>query len=435
MIGNRDPTVPSGPPISFVIPTAKRRASLRTDVDGIYPYYAGFSPAFADAVLKMSAAPDRVVLDPWNGSGTTTLAAARRAMPAFGSDLNPFALVLATAKLLDAQTADAIFRRIARLREPKSVSTSVRGDALAHWFPADLVRAFRRIQADCAQIASDAPSVRPAGVLYPTTAGAALLVALIHAARPLAVPCTLSNPTWARPKRRKSGTPHDLFHRFVHELASLSAIKSRLLPAAPRGIELRADDSRHLSLGDNSVDIAVTSPPYCTRIDYAVTTSFELAALRPDWASADVRAFRELLMGTTAIRADASPEIPVAWPHCLRTVLSRVRQHSSHASERYYFKNLWQYFDDADRSFRELARVLRPGGSSFVVAQTSFYKEIEINLPFLLRRLAERHGLVGSLLAASAVWPVMANLNSAAKKHLGTRAYSEAVVRLEKRND
>lgn len=399
----------------------------------MYPYYAGFSQGFARTALA-PVPRDGLVLDPWNGSGTTTLAAAREGLAAVGSDLNPFALMVSTAKLIDEGTARDVLDRCRRLREPRSSTDDVRGDALSLWFSADVVRAFRAIERACADVADKVTATRPAGASSASTAEAMLIVALVRAARPLAVPATLSNPTWARPRRKKRGTAADLFARFQDQLTSLRAVCADFLSAPPTAIRLLAADARLLPLPSASVDAVVTSPPYCTRIDYAVTTSFELAALSGGtWGKDDFRHLREQLMGTTVVRRDDATDIRAHWPGAVQALLAEIHAHRSHGSRRYYYRNLRQYFDDADRSFAEIARVLKNRGTCIVVAQTSFYKEIEIDLPRLLADVAREHGLAGSIIASSAVWPVMANLNSGAKKHLKRRSYNEAVLRLEKR--
>lgn len=42
---------------------------------------------------------------------------------------------------------------------------------------------------------------------------------------------------------------------------------------------ISVNTSESLPLSSNSVDAIITSPPYCTRIDYAIATVLELAIL------------------------------------------------------------------------------------------------------------------------------------------------------------
>src|SRR5687768_10602167 len=91
------------------IPSPKRDRSSMTGRAGWYPYYAGFSADFAQAVLDSFA--DRrhsTVLDPWNGSGTTTAVTAGKGFEGFGFDLNPVMLIVARARLLNKRERSSL---------------------------------------------------------------------------------------------------------------------------------------------------------------------------------------------------------------------------------------------------------------------------------------------------------------------------------------
>lgn len=67
-----------------------KRAGARTrSTPESYPYYAGFSEAFVADVMSLHELPeDALVLDPWNGSGTTIKSAWDAGYNAMGYDLN-----------------------------------------------------------------------------------------------------------------------------------------------------------------------------------------------------------------------------------------------------------------------------------------------------------------------------------------------------------
>ena len=60
-----------------------------------FPWTGQFSPQFAEAVLSAYGPADGVVLDPFVGSGTSLVEAARLGLTAYGADLNPAAVALA----------------------------------------------------------------------------------------------------------------------------------------------------------------------------------------------------------------------------------------------------------------------------------------------------------------------------------------------------
>lgn len=68
-----------------------------------YYYKEGFSPLLVDrAIDEVGLAANDVILDPFNGSGTTTLAASIRGYKSYGIEVNPFTSFLSETKLTSA---------------------------------------------------------------------------------------------------------------------------------------------------------------------------------------------------------------------------------------------------------------------------------------------------------------------------------------------
>lgn len=67
----------------------------------VFPYYAGYSEQFAESIIDKLALPEgSVILDPWNGSGTTSVASYKRGHRAIGIDLNPVMVLVAKASFV-----------------------------------------------------------------------------------------------------------------------------------------------------------------------------------------------------------------------------------------------------------------------------------------------------------------------------------------------
>jgi DNA methylase len=74
-----------------------------------YPFYPGFSEKFARTIVSSAGlAQDDWVLDPWNGSGTTTSATISLGVNAYGFDLNPVMVLVAKARSLDPSEYSSI---------------------------------------------------------------------------------------------------------------------------------------------------------------------------------------------------------------------------------------------------------------------------------------------------------------------------------------
>jgi hypothetical protein len=149
-------------------------------------------------------------------------------------------------------------------------------------------------------------------------------------------------------------------------------------------------DSRVLPLASDSIGGIVTSPPYCTRIDYAVSTRLELAVLGMGKTSG-FDSIREKMLGTTVVGPSEGRNIDLL-PAPVSDVLDKIKTHESKASSTYYFKTFADYFVGLASSMKEIHRVAKPGALLGVVVQDSNYKNVHIDLASLLASQAEQVG-------------------------------------------
>lgn len=401
-----------------------KRLTQEDGVAGWYPYYAGFSLRFAcDLLREANLQQGALVADPWVGSGTTTLAAALGGFRAFGSDLNPFAVTIASARLISRHRARALCQVAAEIAESRDCPDLQAGDALRDWLSPSAARRTRALVGGILERFGVDTACRS---LPPEPAF--LLLCLVRGVRDVAALKIRTNPTWIKPGVNPQRSGRDIVVRFKHWVQHLADQAATSLPSD--NCQLVVADARRLPLADGSAEAVLTSPPYCTRIDYAVTTRFELAVIGQTTDEFDH--LRPRLMGTTTIRTPHQLSEATHWPQRLRMMLGSVRSHPSHRSEGYYFRNLLQYFSDADASLQELYRVLSKRGVAYLVLQSSYYKEIEIDLPSLFADLAAVHRFRAQILLRTPVRRVLTTINSRSRQYLEGRNYSEAIISLQK---
>jgi tRNA G10 N-methylase Trm11 len=150
---------------------------------------------------------------------------------------------------------------------------------------------------------------------------------------------------------------------------------------------LSIGNSTAIPLDDNSVDAVITSPPYCTRIDYTIATSLELALLGYDYKE-HVKDLRQSTIGSPVINKKPI-ELKREWGKTCLDILDKIYSHSAKASKSYYFKTYLQYFSSIYLSLIEIDRTLLNGGRCILVVQDSYYKEILVNLPIVFTEMME----------------------------------------------
>jgi hypothetical protein len=350
-------------------------------------YYAAYSSGFVDAVLDAWDPAPELVLDPWGGSATTGLVCSRRGVNSLLLDINPAAHLLAASRLAQFPSVSEIATLTQRTL--KAIENAF-GDADA------LVEAPRFLDQESARLISRAVwAIREAhggrAKTWPMSArhriSAYFVTSFLDAVR-LMWGTRPRNPTWlpqARPLRARRVL--ELFHGVAMDRAYLHVGRS----FAGR-CDLQIGDSRRIQLPDEAVSLVIGSPPYCTRLDYAMSTALELWLL--GIAESGVARIRTSLMGGVCIRPDEAVR-PLSSK--VNELLAMVEACESHGAK-YYASVLRQYFNDAQRSVSEIARVLRSSGCAVLVLQTSFFRGMEIDLPTLYLGMGIQVGLEGRVL-------------------------------------
>ncbi len=390
----------------LAIPSPKRSRKLQGGWEGFFPYYAGYPESFARAVLESARLPiGSVVLDPWNGSGTTTLTASRLGLAARGLDLNPVMVVVARARLLPPSEADHLKPLAAAVVSHTSDVTSplCDDDPLLAWFDPATAAEVRALERSIGRTLLGESAAAQGGVRLDQISGttATFYVALFSACRRLVQQFMTSNPTWLR--RPQAGEPKasvarlEVARHFKSNVAAmadaLAALGTQAEPPLERGHpEILVADTASHSLQPQSVDFVLTSPPYCTRIDYTAATRIELAVLDP-LVSIKARDLGRKMIGSTLVPVQELDPADDWGPTCLR-FLERLRLHPSKASSGYYYKTHLDYFYKMSASVANLVAGLSPSGSAILVVQDSHYKEIHNDLPTIVGELAAAKGLV-----------------------------------------
>jgi SAM-dependent methyltransferase len=350
----------------------------------VHPFPARMAPEVVLGIIPEAGKPLRV-LDPMMGSGTVIALAQSKGHGATGIDIDPLAVLISRVwtTALDAAEVRAAAAEVlgsARGKYPKlSAREAFPLDAddetkgfVRFWFDG---RARRQLAALARSIA-DVPNAAVRDALWcafsrliiTKRSGASLAMDISH----------------SRPHRAFSRAPVNPFEKFLAaaDRVASNCVDKRNCSRGPAA-DIREGDARRIPLGDATVDVVLTSPPYLNAIDYIRCSKFslvwmgyttsELRRLRAGGVGAEAR--REAIMG--------DPEIgQIASKMSLRPALGPREEGL-----------LWRYIDDMRVALREASRVLAPGGRAVYVVGDNTIKGTFIRNSVVVSAAAELAGL------------------------------------------
>jgi len=405
-----------------------------------YPYYAGFTSAFVTDVFKSYLELAKSVVDPWNGSGTTTAVAASRSVTSMGIDINPALSVVARARLTPKSIADSLAPIAADIAAAAEKSTPAKRehDPLLVWLGPAASNEIRKLQraihlvtaaddaleVDLSTGDESAPSRLPLITAF-------FYSALFAATRDLLRRFRGSNPTWmvapTSPHKRLRPRPETIRVAFTDRVDYLS---SRLQIIKPDSNELASILTGRASVilsDQHSFDACLTSPPYATRIDYIKSSAPELSVLG---LSTDfITTLRQQSTGTPLVRGVNRIEGDI--PEEAQDLVERVAGHESHGSANYYAPWLRNYLAEIHKALELIAARVKPAGRIALVVQDSYYKSLHIDLQKLVTASL---GAAGRSLIAQHDFPVrhaLSNMNANARRHLPIRKHRESLLVFE----
>ncbi len=415
--------------------SAKRTAVEKTGLHGWHPYYAGYSEAFVESAIRyLGCDRNTLLLDPWAGSGTTGIIAAKNGIPSICLDINPVMATFAAAKSYQVLSREEeivnFFEAIEDFSFPESDLTN--DDSLIQIFTPKTVRLIRSV-VDAIPVNFSQKSTK---ILQFSTEiinhfYAFYISVIFISLRKLSGLKPHSNPTWISKSNKKvTLSPQVLFEelrnnavKMLRELQEFYAFQWEIIPHVSL-----TGDIRKMPLSGESIDVLITSPPYLTRIDYAISTMPEIYLFGGEEL---LSCIRHNTMGAPVITKGEKYQKKSWGPTC-NFILDSIKQHPTKAAKSYYWKNIVQYFMDLDNALDEIKRVLKPGGKGLIVVQSSYFKELEIPLAKIYCEFAVNKGFRAEIVRNETVKSHLAHVNTKSNSYKQGKVYYESFVYLEK---
>lgn len=346
------------------------------------------------------------MLDLWLGGGTTAEVAVAKKLRFKGYDINPVMLLVSRARTIPTNAASQIPNLLAAITNSykENLETERKSDTntdpLEQWLQPASAFVFRVLERSVETCLCEREAPQPTPLWRRTGQASPKLaffyVGLFRTLRHFISDFESSNPTWVKVAdgKRIQLSSERILNRFQKEIGMLLnsvKVETENMPSvSSRSCVINRASSWQLPLASNSIDAAVSSSPYCTRIDYVRATLPELAVIgHPNGRV--IRRLRERMIGTPTIDEFEDYETD-DWGATCGRFLSAVERHTSKASSTYYLKYYHQYFASIFASLKEIDRVLKPGGRCALVVQDSYYKDKKNDLPRMFIEMAAHYG-------------------------------------------
>ena len=341
-----------------------------------------------DILNTIKPDPKSVVLDPFCGSGTALVEAQARGHRAVGLDVNPLACLISRVKTkpLDELVSETMLSAI--IEKAASFRCEPPDDCLSpFWFrkPARniLYRLFRAIHA--------------------TTRNDGYRDFFVVTLTSIVRRCSMADPHIPPPVRMKEAKIDVAGDRYASAYESTMALDSAAIlakytAAARKNIQRvtsLADDAPKVNvlwrsalktkLPSQSIDMVITSPPYCGAQKYIRTFKLELGLIGHSQDTISILDRRTL--GTERISTRASVPQDVLLPKH-QAVVQDVSKMNTHRG-----RMLARYFLGLSQFARELARILKPSGNAFVTFGTSTFCGIPIDFADFFKEISQKEGL------------------------------------------
>jgi DNA modification methylase len=396
-------------------------ASKEKPVHGWFWYKEGYAPEIVERAIsdfrQNAGREPGTILDPFCGVGTTLLAAKEKGLPSAGIDASPLAVFVSKTKTddYDGSDAEAALAFLSRRLDYGSVSGREWDFEL---FPPRAAFPKRNL--------TEILALRQAIEREDGRARNILLLALLSILPQASI--MVKDGGVLKIERSKRALPaREIFRRKVKRMV-------RELSGRPQGHSPHVflGDARALDLDGESADMVVTSPPYLNNIDYSKIYGLELSG-RPQGHSphvflGDARALD--LDGESADMVVTSPPYlnnidyskiyglelsllamskAVAEEVRMRAVRSFIgrrmdvgRMPPEVGDEGYRIPIIGTYFRDMEASIAEMLRVLRPGGSAYIVVSNSVIHQTHVMVDEIFAQMGQRLGFTESRIVVGA---------------------------------
>lgn len=366
--------------------------SRRSPVHRWFEYPAGYSYRLVEAMIRRyDLGPDSLLVDPFLGSGTTSLSASSVGIPSVGVEAHKFVAWVAKTKCTNWNHGKLLCEYEQLLEHITDEQKIVSDD-----YPALIYKCFtNKALNTLTNIKHAIDDLKSRKDFFKLA-----LVATLRNASTAGTGWPYIAPT----EHGRKATQPDALVEFKKRCQLMLDDVQKIELKVPAKIV--TGDSRNLSdYVDGGVDLVVTSPPYLNNYDYADRTRFEtyFLGVYSDWGDI-TRDVRNRLMTAATTQVTVSKDSEKATMPTIREISPSIHKEISQLINRMssmrnikpgkkrYDLMTGGYFEDLTKTIIEIDAVMRPGGHAVVVLGDSAPYGVHVRTDTLVGRIAKAAG-------------------------------------------
>jgi hypothetical protein len=351
-------------------------------IHGWYPYIEGFSANFVSEVINEFSIRNGAVLDPFGGSGTTSLEACFMGLDSVSIDINPFMSFVAEVKTsldIDVDELRASIKRIKRKLElqeyikiPSNILKPIFSDK--EYFSSKVLQQVKYIKWVSKSVRN--PKLRN---LYLLALGSLLVKA--------------SNLKRCPDLRYKHNPHHDfpLIKMFIEKIEGMASDIEKVSGNKYGDTNIITGDIKDETILKDYFgffEIIITSPPYLNGTNYFRNTKLELWVLDFIDKEGDLSGYRRktITASINSTQMDKTKETP------FEEINKVVRRIERNAYDRRIPVMVGSYFNDMLLALKNIHKSLAPQKHCVIVVGDSFFGDTYIPTDEFLAGIASSIG-------------------------------------------
>ena len=357
-----------------------------------YPFVEGYSKEFIKSIIDEVNKKDLVCLEPFSGSGTTSLELQHHNIPCYSFEINPLMYIIAKVKLENEYDLNRVElwhdfiqtkRAIINVDLKTVFSTLYEGNNKKKWnYDKAVGLAVQKLKTSISLVKEE----KYKKLFFVVLSSILLDVSNLYRNGK----CLSYKKNWKEINLSEA----DVFKKFDDKMDKEIKIDIQSIKKSKQNNRdiLFNEDSRvgiETKVPDNSIDLVITSPPYLNSRDYTDTYMLELKTLGLTSTYEEVRNLREkTLRSHVQIKWEDNESIN---NKTLESTLKLLKDCSGG-------KEIWNssildmvrlYFVDIKKIFHVLYKKVKPGGRIYFNVSNSAYFNVMINTLEICAEIAE----------------------------------------------